>query len=119
MDLDGDGLIKEKEFVEGVGSRLKLTMPISLARAVFQRLDTAGSGQLSYDDFIGACEALMSATSSDLERMSNEELLRVLSLKQKTVVTAFEAIDLDKDAKLSCREASVHHSGYSIGSRRQ
>ena len=93
--------------MEGVGSRLKLTMPIAHARAVFRRLDVTSSGQLSYDDFIDGCQTLLMVRTFDWENMSNQDLLRVLSLRQKSMILAFEAMDLDKDARLSLSEARM------------
>ncbi len=107
MDADGDGQISEREFVEGVGRTLKLTMPIMHARAVFQRIDKNHTGKLTYHTFIDWCQMISSAQNFNIEELSNEDLLAILSQKQKNIYVAFEAMDINRDSRLSLNEVTI------------
>ncbi len=107
MDADGDGQISEREFVEGIGRTLKLTMPIMHARAVFQRIDLNSTGKLTYHKFIDWCQMVSSAQNFNIEELSNEDLLAILSQKQKNIFLAFEAIDINRDSRLSLHEVMI------------
>ncbi len=113
MDSDCDGQISEREFVEGIGRTLKLTMPIMHARAVFRRIDMSSTGKLSYHNFIDWCQTVSDVQKCNIEELSDEELLAMLSQKQKNIYLAFETMDINRDSRLSLHEvtesdASVH-----------
>uniref|UniRef100_A0A7S0M3T5 EF-hand domain-containing protein n=1 Tax=Cryptomonas curvata TaxID=233186 RepID=A0A7S0M3T5_9CRYP len=104
MDADGDGQISEREFVEGIGRMLKLTMPIMHARAVFGRINLNSTEKLSYHKFIDWCQTNPDTQNVNTKELSNEELLAILSQKQKNIFLAFEAMDINRDSRLSLNE---------------
>ncbi len=79
-------------------------MPIAHARAVFQRLDYDRSALLSYHHFIDRVQMLLNSRDTNLDEISNDDLLGMLARKQKSMHIAFEGMDLDKDARLSSIE---------------
>lgn len=106
MDADGDGQISEREFVESIGRALKLTMPIMHARAVFRRIDLNSSGKLSYHKFIDWCQTVSDTQNSNIEKISDEDLLAMLSQKRKNIFLAFESMDVNRDSRLSLNEVT-------------
>ena len=107
MDADGDGHISEREFVEGIGRMLKLTMPIMHARAVFRRINLNSTEKLSYHKFIDWCQTVSDTQNIHTEELSHEELLAILSQKQKNIFLAFEAMDINRDSRLSLNEVAL------------
>ena len=107
MDADGDGQISERDFVEGVGKTLKLTMPIMHARAVFRRVDINCTGTLTYERFIDWCRRVTNE-NFNFEDVSNEDLLAKLSQMQKNIFLAFEMMDINRDSRLSLNEVTFH-----------
>ncbi len=110
MDANGDGQISEREFVEGIGRTLKLTMPIMHARAVFRRIDSNSTGQLSYHKFIDWCQTVSDAQNSNIEEMSDDDLLAMLSQKRKNIFLAFESMDVNRDSRLSLNEVKISNA---------
>ena len=107
LDSDRDGQISEMEFIEGVGGKLEVSIPITVAKAVFRRLDSSGSGSIKYHDFIDRFQMLFESSDFDAAEISDENLLEILSLKHKNIYMALDRLGFDKNLSFSSTEASI------------
>ena len=85
------------EFIEGVGGKLKVSIPVTVAKAAFRRLDSSGSGSIKYHDFIDRFHMLFENSDFDAAEISDENLLEILSLKHKNIYMALDRLGFDKN----------------------
>lgn len=104
LDRDGDGQISEKEFIEGVGGLLKLALPLSITRAIFHRVRGVREGAVQYHDFLAYMDMKKFEQKVDSEAMSDQELIAILTEKRKSIICAFEAMDIDGNCSISPKE---------------
>lgn len=96
FDIDKQGTISVKEVCK-IMKNFGNPMPEEHVRALFNKIDTSGDGEIEFDEFV----SLMKEMEMEDENMDGDEV------SVEVLMKAFEAFDKDKKGKITMIEFNM------------